>query len=83
MRLPESQADLYMVKNRLFGGSIMAAGLLSVEDFSLAFEEYCSRHERPDHILIPLEPFDWQGYDITGKHYRELERITGIDTKMM
>jgi len=83
MEIPEQRTDVQMVKNHLFGGSIMAAGLLSVEDFFTAFQEYCSLHERPDHILIPLEPFDWQGYDITGRHFKELETITGIEVKMM
>ncbi|MDB9822997.1 radical SAM protein [Deltaproteobacteria bacterium] len=83
MQFPEPRFDVYMVKNRLFGGSIMASGLLSVADFSLAFEEYCSHHEPPDYILIPLESFDWQGYDITGRSHGELAKITGIETKVM
>ena len=83
MEIPEHRAEVQMVKNHLFGGSIMAAGLLSVDDFSMALEEYCSDHERPNYLLLPLEPFDWQGYDITGRHFEELTRITGIETKIM
>jgi hypothetical protein len=83
MQLPEGRAEVCMVKNRLFGGSIGASGLLSVGDFSLALEEYCSSHERPDYVLIPLEPFDWRGNDLMGRPYLELTRTSGIETIVM
>jgi len=61
----------------------VASGLLSVSDFSKAFEEYCYGHVRPDYILIPLEPFDWRGNDLTGCPYLDLARTTGIETIVM
>lgn len=82
MGLPGEGVEIQVVKNRLFGGSIMAAGLLSVEDFTVAVEEYCAGHERPDLLLIPGEAFDCQGYDLTGHLYWELAERTGIDVKV-
>ncbi len=74
----DDRIDIYPVKNRLFGGSIGAAGLLSVQDFLKAYEEYCSGHHRPDMILVPGEAFDFQGNDIMQQHFDEIKRGTGV-----
>jgi len=82
MNFSEGRVDIQMVKNHLFGGSIMAAGLLSVSDFVLALENYCKCHESPDLILIPQEAFDCQGYDLMGTPYWKLTEDTGIEVKI-
>lgn len=85
MELPGGQVAIQPVKNLFFGGSIKAAGLLTVTDFTAAFEEYCSchpSHPRPDLIIIPEEAFDCQGYDLMRHSYRELAKSTGIDVKL-
>lgn len=82
MHLPEDRVEIQAVKNYLFGGSIGAAGLLTVADFAQASEDYCSCHDRPDLILVPQEPFDSQGYDVMGRPYWELTESTGINVKI-
>ncbi len=74
----EGQVQVLAVKNNLFGGSIKAAGLLTIPDFIQAIEEYCLVNERPDIVLIPQEAFDCQGYDLLGRPYSQVSEITGI-----
>lgn len=64
------------VKNRFFGGSIGAAGLLTVSDFKVSLEEYLRKKpgNRPGTVLLPGLAFDSRGRDLTGRSYLELER---------
>ncbi len=66
------------VQNYLFGGSIGAAGLLSVDDFYSAYLAYRREHPRPALILLPGEAFNYLGRDLTGKSYQDLEEKTGV-----
>ncbi len=73
------------VKNRFFGGSIGAAGLLTVEDFKFCFQEYLSKNpgSRPGAVLLPGIAFDRQGRDLTGRSYLELEEYFGIKLEVL
>jgi wyosine [tRNA(Phe)-imidazoG37] synthetase (radical SAM superfamily) len=82
LKLPKGRVEIQVVKNHLFGGSIGAAGLLSVADFAQAFADYSSCHDRPDLIVVPQEAFDCQGYDLTECPYWQLAESTGIDVKL-
>jgi NifB/MoaA-like Fe-S oxidoreductase len=82
LKLPQGRADIQVVKNHLFGGSIGAAGLLTVADFAQAVVHYCSCHDRPELIVVPQEAFDCQGYDLTECPYWQLAESTGIDVKL-
>ena len=55
-----------------FGGTIACAGLLTSADFQEALKAYLASHKAPDLVIIPLKPFDRKGFDLQGKHYREL-----------
>ncbi|HHX73652.1 MAG TPA: DUF512 domain-containing protein [Firmicutes bacterium] len=54
------------VDNNFFGGSIQAAGLLTVQDF-LAAARKVSAGRRHDLLLVPQEAFDGRGFDLTGR----------------
>ena len=68
--------------NHFFGGSIQAAGLLTVEDFSAALRQYFTTNNdrKPDLILLPGLAFDNRGRDLTGRSYAELEEKYGVET---
>lgn len=57
------------VDNQTFGGSIECAGLLTVSDFAHALQKV---QPSPDLVLLPRAPFDEQGHDLFGIHYRQL-----------
>lgn len=60
------QAEVKTVLNCLFGGSIRAAGLLSVDDFHRAAKAALSQ-KAYDLLLVPREAFDHRGRDLTGQ----------------
>lgn len=76
--------EVIPISSRYFGGNIMAAGLLTVEDFAAAWAARAeagfagSGPTGPDLILIPGVAFDARGRDITGRSFNELGEITGI-----
>jgi len=82
----ETAADfewrLAVCRNVFFGGSIMAAGLLSVGDF-LAAAEAAGREWRPDLLVLPSEPFDERGRDLTGRSYLDLVTATGLPVELV
>ncbi|MHB1419513.1 MAG: radical SAM protein [Bacillota bacterium] len=73
--LPAGQVYIKEVPNRFFGGSIMAGGLLVVNDFRAALLEWRQEHPGiiPDLMLLPGIAFDPWGHDLTGVPYWELE----------
>lgn len=70
--------EIEPVKNNLFGGSIGAAGLLTVDDFYIGYLKYRKRKEAPELMLLPAEAFDYLGRDLTGHLYSDLEEKTGV-----
>ncbi|MCL6639590.1 MAG: PDZ domain-containing protein, partial [Firmicutes bacterium] len=74
------EADAVVVKNRFFGGSIKAAGLLTVQDMEAAAEEFLQGATgiKPRLALLPGLAFDRRGRDLTGRSYLELEERFGI-----
>ncbi len=63
------------VDNVFFGGSILSAGLLTVDDMISATEE---TPFAPDLVLVPREAFDHKGHDLTGKSVKVLEKALEI-----
>ena len=70
--------NIQPVNNNFFGGSIGAAGLLTINDFYTAYGEYREIKDRPELILLPREAFDYLGRDLTGRSYKELEEKAGV-----
>lgn len=65
------------VKNRFFGGSIKAAGLLTVEDFHRAASESAAL-PASDLILVPREAFDHRNTDLRGKSLEQLSAMLSL-----
>lgn len=57
---------VYPVCNGTYGGNIIVAGLLMVEDFIRAGKHALSEHPETELILVPRAPFDALGRDLTG-----------------
>ena len=75
------------VKNLTFGGTIGAAGLLTVDDYLAAhavlLEAGADGAEPPAQILVPQESFDGNGFDLTRCHFSRLEQVTGSKVRVL
>lgn len=70
--------DIQPVKNNFFGGSIGAAGLLTIDDFYRAYFQYKDLKGIPELVLVPREAFDYMGHDLIGQSIEELAEKTGV-----
>ena len=61
--------------SEFFGGTIEAAGLLTVRDIIHEATRRSIRSE--DVIVLPQEPFDHHGMDLTGESYRSINDTIG------
>lgn len=69
----ETTIHLHSVPSTFFAGSIMAAGLLVVEDFATAYQQLADAPTY-DLVLLPKVAFDQRGRDLTGQSYLDLEQ---------
>ncbi|TDO86131.1 4Fe-4S single cluster protein [Halanaerobium saccharolyticum] len=67
---------LLQTENQFFGGSIMAAGLLTNLDLIKSLAEFDKKIER---IILPEIIFDYYGNDLLGNHYSQLEEQFGAE----
>lgn len=83
LRLSDDCAEVIPVKNLTFGGSIKASGLLTVDDYEVAFKNWQTRNkERPSQLLVPVESFNSLGFDLKHRHYAQLGGLTQIPVKL-
>jgi hypothetical protein len=75
----DDAAEVVAVENVTFGGTIRAAGLLTVDDFTpaLAARRQC-RDGPVTQVLVPLESFDFRGLDLKRVHFSEIARVAGV-----
>lgn len=78
MGIEKALAEPVIVKNLTFGGTIRAAGLLTVDDYSKAYSEWRELNPEPFQLIIPLESFNSLGFDLKHVHYSELQKLTGV-----
>ena len=73
------------VENHFFGGSIRAAGLLTVGDMGDCLRKYLSTSTtvKPDLVLLPGLAFDRTGSDLTATPYARLEDEFGIPMEVI
>ena len=64
------------VPSHYFGGTIAAAGLLTVADYRRVLESCTAR---PEKVLLPPLSFDHQGLDLTGQHPGQLEEVINAE----
>ena len=60
------------VKNKTYGGNIVAAGLLQVADFDKAIESAIKKKPEIDLLILPQIPFDKFGNDLTNVNHETL-----------
>jgi hypothetical protein len=83
LHLSEDCAEVVMVKNLTFGGTIRAAGLLTVDDYEATFKDWQTRgKEKPCQILLPDESFNSLGFDLKHRHWSQLEALTQTPVKL-
>ena len=66
----DSNLQLLKVENSYFGGSIIAAGLLTNQDLIGALKKL---NKKVDRIILPGIIYDYYGNDLLGQHYSYLE----------
>jgi len=77
--LDDGAAEVFAVKNLTFGGTIRAAGLLTVDDYLAALDSWRrSRSTDVAQLIVPLESFDFLGLDLKRRHSSELARAAGV-----
>jgi hypothetical protein len=77
--LDETRAAVLAVKNLTFGGTIRAAGLLTVDDYLAAYSGWRQTHSGAvSQILVPRESFNSLSLDLKHVHSSTLERQTGV-----
>jgi len=72
--------EIKVVKSREFGGNITSAGLLLVEDYIYAVDEFLKQEGRrkPECLIVPSISFDINKEDIRMVSYKEIENRCGI-----
>lgn len=76
--IDKDRAEAVMVKNRTFGGTIRAAGLLTVDDYYEGYTGWRESNPQPSHIIVPLESFNSLGNDLKHRRFSELQEMTGV-----
>jgi wyosine [tRNA(Phe)-imidazoG37] synthetase (radical SAM superfamily) len=71
-------AETVMIENRTFGGTIGAAGLLTVDDYREGYTAWRACNPAPAQVIVPLESFDPQGFDLKHEHFSRLRELTGV-----
>lgn len=81
----EAEVDLLEVPSVFFGGSIKAAGLLTVADFRQALEEHLPGEygNKAPLVLLPGLAFDKKGRDLTRRSYLELQERFGLTFEVL
>ena len=77
------KAEPVMVENRTFGGTIGAAGLLTVDDYREGYVSWSRAGYPPSQIVVPLEGFDARGVDLKGEHFSKLQESTGVPVVLL
>jgi len=79
----QEKIEIVEAENLFFGGSIMCAGLLTVDDFLMAYNKIKSKVKQKDILILPAIAFDQKGRDLTDSFYHKIEEITGIKTILL
>ena len=70
---------IQMVKNTTFGGNIIVAGLLLVQDYLPVIEQVLSEGYTPDLIVLPKDSFYFDELDLTGVSAYTIKDKFGIE----
>jgi hypothetical protein len=82
LRIGPTAAEAVAVKNVTFGGTIGAAGLLTIDDYLEAYRTWADSRPGsspvPAQIIVPQESFDSRGQDLQRQHLSVLQQATGL-----
>jgi len=78
LKIPNS--EIKVVNSGVFGGSVSSAGLLLVEDYICAVDEFLKEEgkRKPECLILPGVSFDINKEDISMISYKEIEKKCGI-----
>ena len=76
--IPFDDYKIQMVKNTTFGGNIIVAGLLLVQDYIPIIEQIISEGYIPDLIVLPKDSFFFDELDLTGVSVHTITEKFGI-----
>ena len=76
--IPFDDYKIQMVKNTTFGGNIIVAGLLLVQDYIPIIEQILSEGYIPDLIVLPKDSFFFDELDLTGVSVHTITEKFGI-----
>jgi len=79
-KLKMQHYEIKVVKSKVFGGNITSAGLLLVEDYICAIDEFLKqgKKRKPECLIISSLSFDINKEDIRMVSYKEIENRCGI-----
>ncbi len=77
--VPFDNYKIQMVKNTTFGGNIIVAGLLLVQDYLPVIEKVLSDGYLPDVIVLPKDSFYFDELDLTGVSAYTIQDKFGIE----
>ena len=80
---PEKIINVIEVKNNFFGGSIITAGLLTVEDIINEIKKHDFNYSANTLTVLPSVIFDDYGKDLKGQHYTEIAKEFGFEVKIL
>ncbi|AGB40310.1 radical SAM superfamily enzyme,PDZ domain-containing protein [Halobacteroides halobius DSM 5150] len=78
-----TEIKILAVENQFFAGSILSAGLLTVDDFKQRLRGYQGALAIYDLVLLPQIAFDFAGYDLVGERYHQLEDEFEIEMELV
>jgi hypothetical protein len=81
LQVDADAAEAVPVKNHTFGGTIGAAGLLTIDDYLAAHNAWVDLNPcaaAPSQIIVPGESFDRLGFDLVRSHFSRLREVTGL-----
>ncbi len=87
LRIGPAAAQAVAAANLTFGGTIGAAGLLTVDDYLEAYRTWTDSRaagsHAPDQVIVPQESFDPRGFDLKRRHFSRLEQATGLPVHLL
>ena len=80
---PEKKIKVLEVKNKFFGGSIVTAGLLTVNDIRSELEKYKLKRLENSLIILPSIMFDDYEKDLRGQDFNKISKRFGVEIKIL
>lgn len=71
------------VKNKFFGGSIITAGLLTVNDIKQSLEKFNLNKKKNYLILLASIIFDDYGNDLIGNNFKEISEFSNLEINIV